>query len=55
MGGDTSHHDERTRVDRIRGEVRKDSLLHGDCVSVLAWGTSHSTPCMARVFSVPGR
>jgi hypothetical protein len=25
------------------------------CVSVLAWGTSHSTPCMARVFSVPGR
>jgi hypothetical protein len=36
MGGDTSHHDERTRVNRIRGEVRKDSLLHGDCVRVSA-------------------
>jgi hypothetical protein len=28
MGGDTSHHDECTRVDGIQGEVRKDSLLH---------------------------
>jgi hypothetical protein len=36
MGGDTAHHDERTRVDRIRVEVHKDSLVHGDCVRVCA-------------------
>jgi hypothetical protein len=36
MGGDTPHHDERTQVHRIRGEVRKDSLSNGDCVRVSA-------------------
>jgi hypothetical protein len=37
MEGDTPHHDERTPVDRIRGEVRKESLL--------LLGHPHATAC----------
>jgi hypothetical protein len=45
MEGDTPHHDERTPVDRIRGEVRKESLLLGDCIGISAcMGDTTRTP-----------